>query len=61
MKDILIGLIIILVAFLIIDMIYTEKNTCLITENNGYTITEVKCGIIKDQLNIDINLFGRYW
>lgn len=61
MKDILIGLVIILVAFLVIDFIYTEKNTCLIRENNSYTITEVKCGIIKKQLDLDINLFGRYW
>ena len=59
MKDILIGLVIILVAFLLIDFIYTEKNTCLINENNS--ISEVKCGVIKKQLDIDINLFGRYW
>lgn len=61
MKDILIGLVIIMIAFLIIDFIYTEKNTCVIEENSGYTKTEAKCGIIKSQLNIDINLFDRYW
>ena len=61
MKDIFIGLVIIAVAFLIIDFIYTEKNTCLIKENNNYTNTEVKCGIIKKQMDLDINLFGRYW
>ncbi len=59
MKDILIGIIIVIVAFFIIDFIYTEKNTCLIDENNSYS--EVKCGIIKKELNVDIDLFGRYW
>lgn len=59
MKDIFIGLVIIVVAFLIIDFIYTEKNTCLIEENNSYS--EMKCGIIKKQLDIDINIFNRYW
>lgn len=59
MKDILIGMIIIIVAFLIIDFIYTEKNTCVISD--GFGKTEEKCGIIKKQFNIDINLFDRYW
>ena len=59
MKEILIGIIIIVIAFLIIDFIYTEKNTCVI--NNGYERSEEKCGILKKQLNIDINLFDRYW
>ena len=59
MKDILIGIVIIIVAFLVIDFIYTEKNTSLIEEN--HITTEEKCGVIKKQLNIDINLFGRYW
>ena len=59
MKDIFIGLVIIVVAFLIIDFIYTEKNTCLIEENNSYS--EMKCGIIKKQLDIDINIFNKYW
>ena len=61
MKAIFIGLIIIFVVFLVIDFIYTEKNICVIEENSGYTKTEVKCGIIKNQFDIDINLFDRYW
>ena len=59
MRDILIGLVIIVVAFIIIDFLYTEKNTCTIEEN--HITTEAKCGVIKEQLNIDINLFDRYW
>ena len=58
MRDIAIGLLIILVAFLIIDFKKKKKNTCII---NDYTNEEVKCGVIKKQLNIDIDLFGRYW
>ena len=61
MKDIGIGLIIIVVVFLIVDFIYTEKNTCVITPGNGYNNIEEKCGILKKQLDIDINVFGRYW
>lgn len=60
MKDIFIGLLIALVVFLITDFLYTEKNTCIITQDN-YVKTEEKCGIIKKQLNKDIYLFGRYW
>ena len=59
MKDIFIGLAIIVVVFVIIDFLYTEKNTCLIEEK--HIKTEEKCGIIKKQLDININLFDRYW
>lgn len=61
MKDVFVGILIIIIAFLIVDFIYTEKNTCVIQECSGCPITEEKCGIIKKQLNIDINLFNRYW
>ena len=59
MKDILIGIVIVLVAFFIIDFIYTEKNTCVIS--SGYQNKEEKCGVLKKELNIDIYLFDRYW
>ena len=59
MKDIGIGLIIIIVVFLIVDFIYTEKNTCVI--NNNYVVSEEKCGILKKELDIDFYLFERYW
>ncbi len=55
MKDIAIGLVIIIVCFLVIDFIYTEKNVC-----NKETI-EYKCGVLKKQFNINIDIFGRYW
>ncbi len=60
MKDIAVGLVIIFVCFLIGDFIYTEKNTCpkqaVIGEAQAY-----KCGLIKKQFDINIDLFGRYW
>lgn len=60
MKDILIGLVIILVCFLVGDFIYTEKNVCTksLAIGNGQ---EYKCGFIKKQFDINIDLFGRYW
>ena len=61
MKDIFLGILIIAVVFLIVDFIYTEKNTCLVKECNGCSQIESKCGIIKKELGIDINLFDRYW
>ncbi len=61
MKDIFIGLVIIFVAFILIDFIYTEKNSCIIETCSSCTKEEVKCGIIKKQFSFDINLFGRYW
>ncbi len=59
MKDIFVGLIIILVAFLIVDFIYTEKNTCTVSKNS-YT-DNYKCGILKKNVDIEIYLFDRYW
>ncbi len=61
MKDIFIGLLIIIVVFLIVDFIYTEKNTCVTSSCTGCALEEEKCGIIKKELEIDIYLFGRYW
>ena len=61
MKDIFIGLVIIAEAYLVIDFIYTEKNTCVVQECSGCAIEEAKCGFIKNQFDININLFGRYW
>ncbi len=61
MKNIFIGILIVIVVFLIIDFIYTEKNTCIVAGNTGWVQREAKCGIIKNQFDIDINLFGRYW
>ena len=58
MKDIFIGIIIIFVVFVIIDFIYTEKNTCVVNESG---LVEAKCGFIKEQFDIDITLFNRYW
>ncbi len=59
MKDIVIGLIIAIVVFIIGDFIYTEKNECIIN-NNGKSEVE-KCGFLKKQLDINIDLFDRYW
>ena len=59
MKNVLIGCIIILGIFIVIDYIYTTKNSC--TVNTGSSIENVGCGIIKNSFDIDINLFGRYW
>ncbi len=61
MKDIFVGLVIIFVGFLIIDFIYTETNTCAVATCQNCTSEEVKCGIIKKQFDINIDLFGRYW
>lgn len=60
MKDIVIGLIICLVCFLVVDFIYTEKNTCMVGQN-GYYTKEYKCGLIKKQFDINIDIFDRYW
>ncbi len=59
MRDILIGLVIILGAFLIIDFISTEKNTCIVTKNNANQ--EYKCGILYREMDIKIDLFDRVW
>ena len=60
MKDILIGIIIIFVVFLIGDFIYAEKNTCI--RNEKEHIGEFcKCGLIKNQFDINIYIFDRYW
>lgn len=60
MRDIFIGLLICLACFLVADFIYTEKNTCTVGVS-GYTDKEYKCGLIKKQFDINIDLFGRYW
>ncbi len=59
MKDILIGFIIILVIALGIDFIYSEKNSCLVTDEYG--TQDVKCGFLKKEMNIDFKLLDRYW
>ena len=59
MKNIFIGCLIIIGIFLVIDFVYTTKNTC--TVNTGTRIDNVSCGLIKKEFDIDINLFGRYW
>lgn len=60
MKDILIGIIIVIVVFLIGDFIYAEKNTCIRHETEH--IGEIaKCGLIKKEFDISIYLFDRYW
>lgn len=60
MRDILIGIIIILVVFLVGDFIYTEKNTCERSEP-GHIKEIAKCGVIKKEFDINIFLFDRYW
>ncbi len=59
MKDIFIGFAIIIIMALVIDFIYTEKNTCMVSDPAG--THEYKCGILKKQMNIDIKLLDRYW
>lgn len=61
MKDVVIGIIIVIVIAIIGDFIYTERSTCIIQECGGCPREEVKCGILKKQLNVDLELFGRYW
>lgn len=61
MRDIFIGLVIILVCFLLIDFISTEKNTCEKVEYNGAKSENYKCGILKNNLDLEIDLFNRYW
>ncbi len=60
MKDILIGIIIIIVIFLIGDFIYAEKNICIRGET-GHIGEKTKCGLIKKQFDLNIYLFDRYW
>lgn len=57
MKDIVIGVIILVCVFLVVDFIYTEKNVCTISTDNQ----EYKCGILKTQLDTELYLFDRYW
>lgn len=61
MKDVFIGIIIIIVIVIVGDFIYTERSTCTIQSCAGCPYEEVKCGLLKKQLNVDIELFGRYW
>lgn len=60
MKDIIIGIVIILVVFLIGDFLYAEKNTCIRNEP-GHVNEITKCGLVKKELDINIYLFERYW
>lgn len=60
MKDILIGLIIIVAIFLIGDFIYAEKNICIRGEA-GHVGEKTKCGLIKKEFDINIHIFNRYW
>ncbi len=59
MKDVLIGVVIVLVICIGVDFIYSEKNSCLVTES--FTTENVKCGFLKKQMNIDIKFLDRYW
>ena len=56
MRDALIGVIIMLVVGIVADFIYTEKNKCVVGYGETY-----KCGFLKEQMNIDLKLFDRYW
>lgn len=56
MRDIIIGLLIILGIFLLVDFLYSNNNVCKVEYDKT-----VKCGILKKELDIDINLFDRYW
>ncbi len=60
MKDIIIGIVILLLGFILIDFFYTEKNTCDIS-TNGYANKPVKCGLLKKQFDLNIELLDRYW
>ncbi len=59
MKDIFKGLLIIFICFIIVDFLYTEKNTCSV--ENDFGTENYKCGILKKQSGIEIYLFNRYW
>lgn len=60
MKDILTGFAIILAVFFVGDLIYSEQNTCVRNEN-GHIGEFCKCGLLKNQFDINIYLFDRYW
>lgn len=60
MKDIFVGILIILVIFLVGDFIYSEKNTCTSSEV-GHIGEQAKCGFLKKNSDINIYLFDRYW
>ncbi len=60
MKDIMVGIIILIAGFFIIDFIYTEKNTCDVSKSS-YSNETAKCGLLKKQFDLDVNVFGRYW
>ncbi len=59
MRDVLIGVLILLISFLVADFIYTEKNTCSITDEYG--VKNEKCGILYKELDLNIYFFERYW
>lgn len=61
MKDIIIGIIIAIVCFFIIDFIDTEKNVCSIKKCDTCGIEEYKCGILYNKLDWQIDIFNRYW
>ena len=56
MRDILVGILIILGVFLLVDLLYSNNHVCKV--EFGQT---AKCGIIKNELDVDIKLFNRYW
>lgn len=60
MKDILVGIVIILGVFLIGDLIYSEQNTCVRSEIE-HLGEFCKCGLLKNQFDISIYIFDRYW
>lgn len=60
LKDVLTGLVIVLVVLLIGDFIYSEDNTCVRSEKEH--IGEFcKCGLLKNKFDISIYIFDRYW
>lgn len=59
MKDIFNGLMVCIILFIVVDFIYTTKNTCTIIKNHNET-TE-NCGILKKNLDYNIYFFNRYW
>ena len=59
MKDIIIGIILIIVIFIGIDFFYSNKHIC--TKTTPFAVENIKCGIIKNELDIEIELFDRYW
>ena len=59
MRDILIGILILIISFVVVYFIYTEKNTFTITDQYGSN--NYKCGIVYKELNFNVYVFERYW